>query len=613
MNRRAPMILAALAASLVLGADQAFAWQKDRDVAVDPSNVNAIVTRLLAPDPTLGSTDATVPGVGLDAVGINGSLSDPPADPADSSPGTTYFVDNTPTDGDCPPTPYTTIQAGVNASGSGDTVKVCPGTYLEQVQISGHLHDGLKLESVKPLQAVIQWPTVETSHQLVTVNGADGVSIRGFTITGPFTSGGCSIDRHEGVQFENEKNGRLDYNHITLIRDIDPLLWGCQQGDAVAIGRRLDLPFPPLAANPGSARVDHNLIDKCQKNGTQAVNKNSAAQIDHNVITASTEPALQAVIASNGVSVFRNAAATVDHNVISKNKFTPSALSTGIILDEAPPGSSRIDHNRVFDNDFGIEADTETNLEISHNDVFQNLGDAITVCGDVTQGCGPATDIAVRANDVENNGSRGGTGVLLLGASDNLLKANQVKGNGQSGPDTTDGIRLDSNSKGNEVLNNQLQGNVTHDCHDDSTGTGTGGTANTWQGNQGQTQNRPGLCEPAPPCPEGDGNGHFQGNNGDGNIQSDSDGCRDGDEDQVNSDNRGDGKDFHSTKIESTSVNSLGNTMTITGAGTSAGVPVTFVLVEVESTPLTPGSISMSFSDGFTNAGDLLDGSILLH
>lgn len=58
-------------------------------------------------------------------------------------------------------------------------------------------------------------------------------------------------------------------------------------------------------------------------------------------------------------------------------------------------------------------------------------------------------------------------------------------------------------------------------------------------------------------------------------------------------------------------MNSLGNTLTIMGTGTSAGAPVSFVLVEVESTPLTPGSVSLSFSDGFTNAGDLLDGSIL--
>lgn len=119
--------------------------------------------------------------------------------------------------------------------------------------------------------------------------------------------------------------------------------------------------------------------------------------------------------------------------------------------------------------------------------------------------------------------------------------------------------------------------------------------------------------EPPPPCHEGDGNGHFRGDHGDGNFEGDSDGCRDGDEDHVDSNNRGDGKDFHSTSIDSVSLNSLGDTLTIVGSGTSAGIPVTFVLVEVESTLLTPGSVSLSFSDGFTNAGDLLDGSILLH
>jgi len=71
------------------------------------------------------------------------------------------------------------------------------------------------------------------------------VTIRGFKISGPFNSGGCSADRHEGVLFENNAfDGRLDHNRITLIRDVDPALWGCQQGEAVAIGRRLLSPFP---------------------------------------------------------------------------------------------------------------------------------------------------------------------------------------------------------------------------------------------------------------------------------------------------------------------------------------------------------------------------------
>src|SRR5947208_8342267 len=171
----------ALALALALGVTRAAAWQKDPDLTVDLTHT---VLQLLAPDVTLGDRDTTVAGTGTDAVGID-SLTSPPADPADEHPGTTYFVDNTPADGDCPATPYTTIQAGVDASGPGDTVKVCPGTYPEQVRITGHAHDGLKLESLKPLQAIIQWPMpLDTSPlALVDFNMADHVTLRGFTIT----------------------------------------------------------------------------------------------------------------------------------------------------------------------------------------------------------------------------------------------------------------------------------------------------------------------------------------------------------------------------------------------------------------------------------------------
>ena len=34
-----------------------------------------------------------------------------------------------------------------------------------------------------------------------------------------------------------------------------------------------------------------------------------------------------------------------------------------------------------------------------------------------------------------------------------------------------------------------------HDCHDDSTGRGTAGTANIWRDNRGETENRAGLCK----------------------------------------------------------------------------------------------------------------------
>jgi hypothetical protein len=97
----------------------------------------------------------------------------------------------------------------------------------------------------------------------------------------------------------------------------------------------------------------------------------------------------------------------------------------------------------------------------------------------------------VDGNDV---GGNAGSGILLLGASSNLVGWNEVEKNGTAGPDTTDGIRVNSSSSNNQIRSNFMDDNVTHDCHDASAGGGTAATANTWVDNRGETQNRPGLC-----------------------------------------------------------------------------------------------------------------------
>jgi parallel beta-helix repeat protein len=391
---------------------------------------------------------------------------------------------------DCPNAQFTSIQAAVNASGPHDTVKVCPGTYREQIRIVGHVHDGLRIESLKPLQAVIEWPAAETPPlALVYFNLADGVTLRGFIIKGPFTFPGCSPDRHEGILVDDAFDERIVHNHITLIRNSVPALFGCQEGDAVAIGRRTTL-IGTTGTTPGSARVEHNRIDEYQKNGVQVVNPGSVGHITHNVITGSS--AVQFIIASNGVVVFGGATALVDHNVISNNKFTASALSTGVIVAETPPGSSSVNHNRLFDNDFGIQADTATNLDISHNDLFHHVSDAIVLCGEPDFFCGALTASKIRNNQIVENG---GSGIALFGANSNLLQVNHVERNGVAAGDTTDGIRVDAASMQNRIAENHLEDNVTHDCHDESVGPGTAGTANFWVNDQGNTQNKPGLCK----------------------------------------------------------------------------------------------------------------------
>jgi len=116
-----------------------------------------------------------------------------------------------------------------------------------------------------------------------------------------------------------------------------------------------------------------------------------------------------------------------------------------------------------------------------------------------------------------------------------------------------------------------------------------------------------------PSCREADGDGDFNGSKGKGNVDMDDDHCEDGQTDHVDSSNRGDGKDFHSTQIQSTTFDSGANTVTITGTGTSAGQPVTFTLVALETANGSPGWVSFAFSDGFSNAGSLASGSIQLH
>lgn len=78
----------------------------------------------------------------------------------------------------------TTIQAGVDAARPGDTVRVCPGRYREQVVIGT---DSITLEADRPWTATIRPPLAPTAAgvrparkgSIVIVAAASGVTVRG--------------------------------------------------------------------------------------------------------------------------------------------------------------------------------------------------------------------------------------------------------------------------------------------------------------------------------------------------------------------------------------------------------------------------------------------------
>lgn len=137
------------------------------------------------------------------------------------------------------------------------------------------------------------------------------------------------------------------------------------------------------------------------------------------------------VIAPNGIQVSRGAGGQVDHNVVTENN--GGGLGTGIIIFQAGSGLVEIDHNDVYGNDDGISFYETDNGTVSHNDSHEQL--------------------------------------------------------------FWDGIFMDADSEGNTIDHNDAFLNAEHDCHDDSVGGGTAGTANFWIHDKGNTENKPGLCK----------------------------------------------------------------------------------------------------------------------
>jgi hypothetical protein len=71
--------------------------------------------------------------------------------------------------------------------------------------------------------------------------------------------------------------------------------------------------------------------------------------------------------------------------------------------------------------------------------------------------------------------------------------------------------------------------------------------------------------------------------------------------------------DFHSTQLLSVAFDDVAHSITIVGVGLDNGLPVAFTAVGVDNGVTALDTFSLTLSDGYTNAGALLDGTIKLH
>jgi parallel beta-helix repeat protein len=392
---------------------------------------------------------------------------------------------------------YHTIQTAVNRAHHDDTILVDPGTYREQVTISGSGKNGITLKSVKPLAAVIKAPLVMTGdNAIVEDQGAKNVTVEDFTITGPRDG------IRSGVEIGGGGSATISGNHITDIHDTP--LSGDQNGVGVRVG---DVGDVSTLAQTGSAVVSENVIDDYQKGGVVIDNAGSSAVVIGNTVTGVGKTS---VIAQNGIQISNGATADVSGNDVSGNVYTPldpsqPFVATGILL--VNPGTVTVENNTVHHNDVGVYAQVTSTasafIDIDHNRISNSKVDGIDLDG--------TTGARVSHNEVSGSVMDGI--YVWPGSKNNTIDNNSSTNNGH------DGIFVDAGTSGNRLTYNTLRGNGRYDAEDLSGGTGTAGTANFWDDNRGKTENPPGLLENESDGHEGDGqegDGHHDGEgNGD--------------------------------------------------------------------------------------------------
>jgi parallel beta-helix repeat protein len=214
--------------------------------------------------------------------------------------------------------PYCTVQEGVNAAASGDTVLVEKGTYTEQVLISSG-KNSLTVTGAGS-KTIIKAPATMTSPKaIVQISTATGVTLSNLTISGP-GGGGCDSLEY-GVRIDTAGQANITDDHITKIED-SPFS-GCQNGVAIQVGRAAD-------STTGSATITNTTIDNYQKNGITVSNTGSSAKISDNNVTGVGPTA---IIAQNGIEIATGATATINDNTVKNNIYSPKSVSsTGILL-----------------------------------------------------------------------------------------------------------------------------------------------------------------------------------------------------------------------------------------------------------------------------------------
>lgn len=311
-----------------------------------------------------------------------------------SANGTTRVVDD---DGlasvfDCnaaTPT-FNLIQPAVNASSSGDTILVCPGTYVEQVKIvtknltiRGIASGNENLAVIKPLGAVVNSTSAFSGADIagiVVVEGSTNVTLINLAMDGANNLlPSCAVNL-VGIFYRNA-SGKVDSAAVRNIR-LGAGLEGCQSG--VGIFAQSGTGGVGAPGLPSKLTVTGTSVHDYQKTGIAANEPGTELYASLNGVSGIGPTPF---IAQNGIQIAFGGKGTIINNSVANHAWTGCVdlgncpfTSSNILVFDA--GVVKVTTNSLAKSQVNIylgasNSEVTTNMVID-SDVF----DGIAVVGD---------------------------------------------------------------------------------------------------------------------------------------------------------------------------------------------------------------------------------------
>ena len=327
----------------------------------------------------------------------------------------------------CPDAQFSTIQEAVDHASPGTVIRICPGTYPEQVSITKAL--SLQGES----GVVIEPSSVEDNAMdglapIIRVAGATDVHISDVIVDGTNSGPTACGPTFIGILYKNA-SGDVKSVAVRNVK-LSTSLNGCQSGLAILI----------QSASGGMSVVDvaDSSIHDYQKNGITADGSGTEVQIENNVVTGvgATTGAAQ-----NGIQISSGAGGSISKNTVANHIWSPcvsvtSCEAIGIDILVFQSDSVSVEQNVAGISQTGI-AIVANHATVIQNQVFNTLifdGAALT-----------GNDNNASYNSITHSAEAG----VSIEGNNNLVRVNRIN-------EAAFGVLKAAGSTGNVINRNAI-------------------------------------------------------------------------------------------------------------------------------------------------------------